>query len=181
MKSNNERFVYEVEARDAQYIARKPFKVERREKRAFIRIEISSPLSLNTIRSRQQSFNPDGDGSTIKGTILNISSGGVLAEINQQLTEGDIVSMRFTLQDELELDRVLGVVKRCDSDNEGAIVGIEFVSDEKLCDLLSTAEIDLLKDKFTDFSSGVNRLLSGFINENNRMGDIIGDESNDDS
>ena len=60
-------------------------------------------------------------------------------------------------------------------------MGIEFVSDEKLCDLLSTAEIDLLKDKFTDFSSGVNRLLSGFINSTNRMGDIIGDESNDDS
>lgn len=176
MKINNQRFIYEVEATDSQTIARKPFKVERREKRSFIRIEISSPLSLKTIKNGRGNFSPEDNGSTIDGTILNISASGVLADINEKLTKGDIVSMRFTLQGDVELDRVLGIVKRCESDDEGVIAGIEFVSDEKLRDLLSCAEMDLIKDRFTDFSSGVNRLLNDFINANEGDNSSRGDD-----
>jgi hypothetical protein len=63
------RFVHDVETDSAQLVARKPFKVETQDSRRFVRIEISSPMSLSKIKDAGGNFEPDGDWHTLHGLM----------------------------------------------------------------------------------------------------------------
>lgn len=143
--------------------ARRPFKVSQEEKRRFIRLEISSPMSLKRIKDREGHYWAQGDWQLIQGLILNISTGGILVDLDQALEEGDIVSMHFTLQNVEGLDNVLGLVKRVDVDTDGCLAGIEFVTREHLVDHFSQAEMDLLDSQYTNFETSVRQVLSRYV------------------
>lgn len=163
IKSKRERFVHEIPATADTITVQRPFKLETDKRRRFIRLEISSPMSLDRIKSSDGGFSPEGNGQTINGTILNISAGGVLLDLDQSLNEGEIVLMSFTLQEVERLENVLGLVKRIDNDTDGIIVGIEFLSSKRLADLLSQAELDLISERITSFDNGIKALLDRYI------------------
>jgi len=165
MKTNSRtRFINEVEVKEGAFVARRPFKMERENRRQFVRLEISAPMSLQTIKDIAGNFSPDGNSRVIPGLILNVSVGGVLVEIGEAINEGDIVSMRFTLQEMEPLDNVLGLVKRVDHDSDGILVGIEFITVRYLEDLFTKGEMDLLPDRYGDFDDAVRHVLSRYIN-----------------
>ncbi len=157
------KFIKEVEATDKDVRAQRPFRVEKQDQRRFVRLEISSPMSLNHVRDLAGNFWPEGDRHYINGTVLNISTGGVLAELDEQVHEGDVVSMRFTLQDVETLDHILGLVKRADHDDGAFLVGIEFLTRERMVDIFSQGEMDILSDKLTDFDDQVRTVLGRYI------------------
>jgi hypothetical protein len=157
--------IKDVDAGKTSYQARRPFKVSQEEKRRFIRLEISTPMSLSKIKDREGHYQADGNWQDIHGLILNISAGGVLVDLDQAIEEGDIVSMHFTLQDIEGLDNILGLVKRSDIDTDGCLAGIEFVSREVLVDYLSQAELDLLGPEYTNFNSSVRQVLNRYVHE----------------
>jgi len=143
--------------------ARRPFKVCQEEKRRFIRLEISSPMSLKRIKDREGHYWAQGDWQVIQGLILNISAGGILVDLDQALEEGDVVSMNFTLQEVEGLDNILGLVKRSDIDTDGCLAGIEFVSREHLSDYFSQSEMELLGTEYTNFDSSVRQVLNKYV------------------
>lgn len=159
------KFIKEVTTDDSTVAVLKPFKMERDEQRRFLRLEISSPMSLNKLRDTGGNFWPNGDQHTIHGMILNISGGGVLVDVDQQLLEGDVVSMRFTVQNVETLDNVLGLVKRSDIDEGSFLVGIEFITREYLTDIFSAAEMDLLSKKLGDFNTTVRTVLNKYVRQ----------------
>ena len=156
------RFVSEVDIGDKQVEVRKPFKMDEDNQRRFIRLEISAPVWMKSVKDCLENFSTD-DEYQYHGTVLNISAGGVLVEIEEAIAEKDIVLMRFILQDVEKLDNVLGLVKRVDQDGEGYLVGIEFVSRENLKDMLSQAEIDLLSDNVSGFDATVHKVLGKYL------------------
>ena len=156
------RFVSEVDIGDRQVEVRKPFKVDEDNQRRFIRLEISAPVWMKSVKNCLENYSAD-DEFQYHGTVLNISAGGVLVEIEETITENDIVLMRFILQDVEKLDNVLGLVKRVEQDGEGYLVGIEFVSRENLKDMLSQAEIDLLSENVSGFEATVNEVLKKYL------------------
>ena len=162
-QNNRERFIQDVPAGTESVTARTPFKVETENRRRFIRLQISAPMSMDRLRTGGGPLRPDGDGYTIHGTILNISAGGVLVDLDQLVDEGDLVLMSFTLQEVEHLDNVLGLVKRVDHDTDGILAGIEFLTRERLQDLLSEAELELLGDRGTSFDEGVRAVLERYI------------------
>ncbi|MEW5794862.1 MAG: PilZ domain-containing protein [Candidatus Zixiibacteriota bacterium] len=157
------RHIRDVAAEKAVIRARRPFKVSQEEKRRFIRLEISTPMSLHKIKDRDGQYWTHGDWQTIYGSILNISAGGVLVDLDQVIEEGDVVSMHFTLQGVEGLDNVLGLVKRVDIDSEGCLAGIEFISREFLVDYLSQAELELLGKEYTNFDYSIRRVLDRYV------------------
>ncbi len=148
---------------DEQIIALEPFILERDEQRRFVRLEISTPMQIRKIKDAGGAFWAGGERRVINGLLLNISAGGVLVEVDQPVCEGEIVCLRFTLQDVESLDSVLGLVKRTDDDGEGLLVGIEFVTREYLTDIFSRAEMELLDDKLADFDERVREVLNRYI------------------
>ncbi len=161
------KFVKEVETHGVQPKARKPFKVQEENRRKFIRLEIAAPMTLKKIKDREAHFWPDGDWHVVNGLILNISGGGVLVELDQSVTEGDIVAMQFTLQGVESITNVLGIVKRADVDEGVFLTGIEFLNRKQLPDLLSRAEIELLGDTCSDFNERVRQVLSKYVYREN--------------
>lgn len=157
------RFIHDVPTMETDVDVKRPFKLEQEEMRRFVRIEITSPMSLNKIRDTLGHFWPDGEPHTVNGHILNISAGGVLVELDQQVDEGDIVAMRFTLQGMEKLEWVLGLVKRSDFDDSAYLVGIEFVSRESLVDLLTRGQMELLPDRLHDFNESIRLMLNRFV------------------
>jgi len=157
------RHLRDVTAEHSVIKARRPFKVVEEEKRRFIRLEIAAPMSLKRIKGSEGHYRVRSDWHVIHGLILNMSAGGVLVDLDQALDEGDVVSMRFTLQETEQLENVLGLVKRVDIDSEGCLAGIEFVTREFLADRLSRAEMELLGEEHTTFNTSVRQVLSRYI------------------
>jgi len=164
MKSDaRTRFVKDVQTGKTEFRAKKPFTVERDNKRRFVRLEISAPMSLKTIKDLGGNFWPEGDWHIINGVILNISGGGVLVELDQAVNESDIVSMHFTLEDVEGLNNVLGVIKRVDAESDCYLAGIEFVSRKALVDHLSKGEVEMLSEDHKDFDESVRDVLSRYV------------------
>lgn len=157
------KFVHDVETGTGDYKVRKPFRVERENKRRFVRLEIASPMTLNKIKDSSGGFWPDGEWHTINGLILNVSAGGVLVETDQAMLSGDIISMCFTMQDVESIEGVVGIVKRVHQDEAMILAGIEFIPRESLADIFTQAEMDLLPSSLTDFSQSVQSLLNRYI------------------
>ena len=86
-------------------------------------------------------------------------------ELEQSVDEGDIVSMRFTLQETEPVDNVLGLVKRTDFDAGTFLVGVEFINRQRLNDLMSQDQIDLLPDSLTGFDEQIRQVLNKFVQQ----------------
>jgi hypothetical protein len=169
--SEKTRHVQDVTVEADTLKARRPFKMTRDNKRRFIRLEISSPMSLKKLKDVEGGFWPEGDWHIIDGMILNISASGVLVDLNQAVDEGDVVSMHFTIQDVEGLDNVLGLVKRSDCSPDGCMAGIEFIAQDRLMDQFSQAELDLMGDDHTNFSSSVRQVLERYVERQNSASD----------
>lgn len=162
-KQDREKFIQEIGTETDTLTATKPFKLEQDERRRYVRLEISSPMALRKIRDIGGQFWPQGERRVIDGLILNISGSGVLVEINQPVNEGDVVVMQFTLQDVERLEHVLGLVKRADYDDEGYLVGIEFVTREDLADLFPQDQLALLAQDMTGFGESIRRVVNRYV------------------
>lgn len=157
------KFVSDIDVTEDNVRVKKPLKLQNENQRRFIRLTISSPINFQRIKDIFGNFTPDEGEYPIDGHILNISVGGVLAELDQPLNEGDIVAMRIVMEQVEPLEGVLGVVKRCDHEEDFNLVGIQFVRREDLTDKLSQAEMDLLSEDMDNFSHVVQKLLGRYI------------------
>jgi len=164
-KNLKTKFISDVNITEKNLKARKPFKISIDNQRRFVRLEISTPMSLRKIKDIFGNFWPTEEEYSIAGEILNISAGGVLVDLDHPLNEQDIVSMKFSLQNVKTLDNVLGMVKRVEQDEDCYLTGIEFVTYQQLEDRLSSAELKLLDRNFNDFSHRVTDVLNNYIYE----------------
>jgi hypothetical protein len=141
---------------------RPPLTIEKDERRSFVRLQISSPLTVSRIKDIFGKFAAEGKGE-VEAEILNLSASGVLVELDQPLNEGDVVGMRFDVEGIDGMSGVLGLVKRSEIGEDFHLAGIQFVSRDQLSDTLSTAELDLISDNFTDFDQSVREVLGRHI------------------
>jgi len=157
------KIISDVEAGDNVVSVKSPFKIQKEQKRRFIRLEISEPVNYSLLRDHFGGFFPQGDGPEYKGSILNISAGGVLITSEDPMEEGAIVLIKVTLQDIELIDRIIGIVKRADADENEWLVGIEFISKENLSDYFTDAEFDLLPDNIASFNERLRNVLNKYI------------------
>jgi hypothetical protein len=157
------RFISDVDVTQDNVVALKPLVLSRDNNRRYVRLTISSPIAFSRIKDIFGNFTPECGDYPIDGTILNISEGGLLAEMDEPLNEGDIVAMRIIMEKVEPLEGVLGLVKRCDHEDECNLVGIQFVRREELIDQLSQGEIELLSDRLDHFDQTVRLLLNRYL------------------
>jgi c-di-GMP-binding flagellar brake protein YcgR len=157
------KIVSDVEAGDNVVSVKAPFKLQSDQKRRFIRLEISEPVDYSVLRDSRDGFWPKGDGPQYKGSILNLSAGGVLILSADPIEEGNIVLLKMTLQDVELIDQIIGIVKRADSDEGEWLIGIEFISQESLADYFSEAEFALLPDNVASFNEKLRNVLNKYV------------------
>lgn len=157
--------VSDVDLGSRKIRVQKPFRIQKEKQRQFIRLEISSPMTVRQLKDIFGTFRPQETEDAIDGTVMNISTGGLLVELTSPLNEGDIVVMRFSLQDVEFLDNVLGVVKRVDVDEEATLAGIQFIDREFLADKLTLAELDMIDERFTNFHQTIRTVLNKYVKQ----------------
>jgi hypothetical protein len=162
-KTTKTKFVSDIDLAGKEIKVRPPFQLTTENQRRYVRLEISSPMTLRKIKDVIGNFWAHGTSFTIDGTILNISAGGVLLEVDQPLNEGDIISMSFTLQENESLENVLGAVKRTDRDDTTFLAGVEFVGKNYLMDKFSQAELEMLSENLSDFEDTVQKMLKKYV------------------
>ena len=140
-----------------------PFELERDNQRRYIRLEILSPVELAIVKDIFGTFHYQSGERTVDGSILNISPGGILVELDQPVNEGDIVSMTFTIENSETLEHVLGVVKRLDINEGFQLAGIEFVNKERLTDRLTRPEMEELDESYADFAAKIKDVLKRHV------------------
>lgn len=142
----------------------KPFKTERDEdNRKFVRLDISAPVAMYHLKDGDQPLTPLEHAEYMEAMLLNISAGGVLVELERELTAGDVVCMRFTLQGVEAIDNVLGLVKRCDPDEDVYLAGVEFTSREQLADMLSGPDMEMLPQDACSFHERAQLVLEKYV------------------
>ncbi len=156
------KYISDVDIDDTDVLVKKPFKVQKENKRRFVRVEISAPVSMRNLKDNLMQITDD-EIYSIEGTIFNISANGVLVEMQEKVSEKDFVLMKFTIQDVETLDSVLGVVKRIDTEDTGNLVGIEFLSPGALKDRLSKPEIELLQENISNFNDSIHDTLEKYF------------------
>ena len=159
------KFITEHDVQDAGKNVQPPFELSEHNRRQFIRVEIVSPLYVQRIKSAEGEFWPDGQGQPVEGSIINISLGGVLIDIDDPFSPGDIVTLRFNLQGEVIVENVLGRVKRSDKSEGNYLTGIEFIDRSKLEDILSEAELNILPLEFSGFNDNIQKILQKYLTE----------------
>ncbi len=157
------RFVSDVDVHERRIDIRPPFRIDRENQRRFVRLEIQSPISVRRVKDDLGNFWPDENSYQFDGEILNISAGGVLVDLEQPLGENDVLSMRFSLQQQVTVQNVLGIVKRVERDDSHYLVGIEFISRNRLDDRLSDSELVLLTEQYGDFQQCVQEVLRNYL------------------
>ena len=157
------KFINDMEVSNNHLKINKPFKIQSDNQRRFIRLEISTPMTLRKVKDVIGNLWSTQKDYKIHGDILNISPGGVLADLELPLNENDIVALRFCLQDVENLENILGLVKRVDHDDDRYLTGIEFIGRKQLEDRLSKAELELLSDELGDFETRVEKVLNRYL------------------
>lgn len=163
MSRQETKLAQEIEMQNDTLDVARPFKLQKDERRRYVRLEISSPMEMRKIKDIGGRFWPSGEPRVVNGLILNMSASGVLLEVTEPVNEGDVVVMQFILQEVEQLDHVLGLVKRADYDGEAYLIGIEFITRNDLRDSFTELEMTELAPDMTDFDETVRTVLNKYI------------------
>lgn len=162
INSENERFIEDIEV-DSDMNVGRPFKVQEKQNRRFVRLEILAPVEVSVIKDGVGNFCPSGEGTTFVGRLLNVSAGGCLVESETELECGDIIAMRMCIQNDEAIGNILAIVKRCEDLDGIHLAGVEYSNRKELVDCMSQAEIDLLPDELGNFQDSVHDVLLKYV------------------
>lgn len=140
-----------------------PFEICQEDRRKFVRIEFSAPISIKNLMEMLKNRVPFDDLYQIKGEILNISECGMLVETENLINEDDLVLIKLSVEGMNEIDNVIGLVKRSELYNEISLAGIEFMNVEKLQDKLAQSEYELLAKHITTFENGLFEAIQKYM------------------
>lgn len=144
------------------YLVRAPLVIRRTQRRRYIRLDISAPVSFRLLCLE------DKEDLISKlehnGVILNIGGGGVLLVTKTELNEGDFTILDMNLEGCEVISGVLGRIKRVEqSDENEFLVGMEFCPQEELEYYLSSDQIAKLPARVRSFNQKLREVLSKYI------------------
>lgn len=140
-----------------------PFTLEVDQAGKFLNLNLTGVIELTLIKDPSGDFFAEGDSALRRGSLLNISDGGVLFESADLVPEGTVISLSFELDNGVVITDILAVINRIDSDEEGIVTGAAFVSRNDLADTLSGAELEMLHERFSGFEHRVSSTLNQYL------------------
>ncbi len=134
--------------------------IQTKGQRRFADLTLSGEVTLSVIKEAGSSFAAHGDDEKFSGSILHISEESALIETPRLVQEGSLLSLSVSVESYNDISDSLAVVARIDQEDDVWIMGLSFVGCDKLVDILSGAELELLDKKYDSFTAQVKRLLA---------------------
>jgi c-di-GMP-binding flagellar brake protein YcgR len=133
---------------------------KRTQRRKYVRLDISGNMQFRTFDDDDR----ENIGPENSGTLLNISACGVLFESQLKLEERGFIIVSFSLKDRLQLNNIMGVVKRCEgSKSRGYLVGAEFITKQNKGEYEIEHIEEFLPPGTGTFDENLQKLLVQFI------------------
>jgi c-di-GMP-binding flagellar brake protein YcgR len=105
-------------------------KTEQTQRRKFVRIDIQGQVQFRLLDLKSDDF---GQAEKMEsGSLLNISAGGILLCSTAKAKEGDYLLLNFKLRYHEKLENIMGVVKRVESQQKDSLIGVEFLTKDRL-------------------------------------------------
>ncbi len=154
--------IIEIDAENENLTTIKPIgAISRSQRRKFVRLDISFDVNFTVIDLNAQAEN--FTGGSHRGQLLNLSAGGVLLSSTRKLKEGDYLLLNFKLKPGKDLENIIGVVKRVDDQDDEYLIGIEFLTKERIRDNSHWHIAQFLPPFATYFDDELEKHLVGFI------------------
>lgn len=141
--------------------------LKRIQRRRFVRIDIAGEVTFKIIEicdNHQAELSLDK-----KGSLLNISAGGILISTEIRLKKDCLVLLNFRLKNSQHLDNILGLVKRCEESKDAQdarieyLAGIEFLSKGQSLKQFSGNFADNLPTKANFFDEALQQTIVQFV------------------
>ena len=127
-----------------------------------VRFEFSTPLNVFPLKNCDGEFKMNDNLPGLDGSLLNLSEGGLLIEMEDCPSEGDIVHLSMEIENVVKISHILAKVKRVQEESDINLVGVEFVSKDDLLDDLSQAELDLMGNDYHSFREIIRNVVEKF-------------------
>jgi c-di-GMP-binding flagellar brake protein YcgR len=105
-------------------------KAESTQRRKFVRIDIQGQVNFRVLDLKSDDF--DQMNKMESGALLNISAGGILLCSTAKISQGDYLLLNFRLKNQEKLENILGVVKRAEAQSKDSLIGVEFLTKDRL-------------------------------------------------
>jgi c-di-GMP-binding flagellar brake protein YcgR len=148
--------------REGVYLVRAPLVIRRSQRRRYVRLDISAPISFRLLCLKDKDCLVSK--AEYSGVILNIGGGGTLLVTKRKLEEGDFIIVDMNLEGCEVISGVLGRVKRSEQSSENEfLIGVEFCPQEELEYYLTSEQIAQLPVRVKSFNQRLREVLSKYI------------------
>jgi len=142
---------------------REPFEIMTLESKKYVNFEVSSPVTIVSLRDLSDNLSYNTDSLQWEGRILNFSPDGLLMEIDQSFRSNEILLMGISIQGIEKKYYVLGQVKKVELFNGSYLVGIEMPSKSALQSCFTESEMEMLLNIGDDFMSQLIQTINEYI------------------
>ncbi|MEW5993426.1 MAG: flagellar brake protein [Candidatus Zixiibacteriota bacterium] len=144
------------------YLIQQPRSAQRLQRRRFARIDFFEKIDIALVPHLEGRAGGLDEPAWQPAAIINLSGGGVLIRLNDEIRDGDRLLLRIAFFPDNELPEVIaGVCRRAFLHRRQYYAGIEFVKDDRLMDNFTEDELAALPESIRHFDqSAQNRLVA---------------------
>ncbi|MBN4076240.1 hypothetical protein JYT16_00835 [Gemmatimonas aurantiaca] len=124
-----------------------------------IAVEFSDKVAFRAIKGADGEFYPEGSDIVCNGSVLSVSADGLIVDTSELMPEGTLVSVDLELSSGASAPNALGKIERVDQVDGQMVIGISFLKMSSLKDILATAELELLDERFVEMRMAVDAAL----------------------
>lgn len=146
------------------YLLRAPERIQRVQRRQFVRITACYPLTVTPLGSVNEPLAEQAQLERYPTESINISGGGMLIHAPVDLQLGDLLLVDISFFAEMNLPTpVAAVVRRVDRHADGVIAGIEFIRSEQIARFFGPKLPALLPETIGGFDQLMQNKLVNYV------------------
>lgn len=146
------------------YLLREPERLRRVQRRQFVRIDLRRILAIALIGRKNRISESIAMPSWQKTTTVNISGGGMLIDLPQEMAAGDLILVKAGFFPEIGLPiAVAAVVRRVQRIDKTLRAGIELLRGDQLHLHMDAAGLKLLPESVTFFDQIAQNKLVNYV------------------
>jgi c-di-GMP-binding flagellar brake protein YcgR len=137
--------------------------MERVQRRQFVRVDMHLELKYALLKRPPSGILAE-NLSWHTSYTSNVSSGGLLMKVNDEIKKGDLLLIKIGKYEEMGIPRLLAAIsRRIITMDKFLYVGVEFMLDRKISKYFATGEVELLPPQVKKFTITVQSHLVKYI------------------
>ncbi len=141
-----------------------PQSAGRVQRRQFVRIELYGKIAYANLTDDKWTTNSGGQIVWREATAINVSGGGILINVTDNLSAQDVLLMKISLFKKIGLpDTIAGICRRTFRYSKKLFAGIEFIQSQQLRHHFSKQEMKTLPQSVRDLNQSAQHKLAAYV------------------